>query len=113
MSITLRGVSNTNQTQTTQVQQNGSMDRRPVVRIDTSVERQSFKAGAAFDMLNDVCAAWTSIAVGIGLSIGTIFATAAVGITTRSLKQTLATFGAGLLLTAVVVTAYAQSKLCK
>ncbi len=113
MSITLKGVSSTNPTQSTPVQQIGSMDHRPVVQIDTSVAKQGFKAGASFQLLDDFCAAWTAMAAGFGLGIGTIFATAAVGITTRNPMKTLATFGAGLLLTATVVIGLAQNKICK
>ncbi len=112
MSITLRNVSSTNPTQSTPVQQIGSMDKRPVVQIDASVARQGFKAGVGTGMLEGVCELWTALAAGLGLGIGTLFATAAVGLTTRDPVKTLATFGAGLLLTAAVVIGIGQSKMC-
>lgn len=109
MAITLEGASKSTQLQSTSASQTGSLNKHPVMHLETAVARRGFNAGGDGAVIC-VCKTISASILGIGFSIGTCLATAAVAIATRNVTKSLMTFTAGLLLTVVVMFATATSK---
>ena len=98
----------TTQTQSTAFPQVGSMNDKSVVQFETSVARQSFKAGVGPGMFDGLGTALVLAAIGLA----TLCATAAVAFATRNPIKASITFGVGALVI-LATLAYDRFKGCR